>query len=305
MSIGNRINHSRIPSEIISLYLAYFRAIDNALNLYYANHTSDPSLEEILKSASGLLSKRVTLTSILVILGIYPGAYVLKHNHKVIGTSEYLILLPNDLQLFNGMIVKRSNEFETRLLQWIQEYPEADALPSASIVSLTSLTPSRRTSPSKITKLSTTLKNDSSKFKFKAKDEVQQQTLNNGLTLLERIRLKEKQKNEGPQDTKETKYTRYLDGKLGMVYDIMFQTYSQDNASAKTYGLRKFSEIIRDSLRYPMSIEEISDVVHRLETTLGQERIKILTRGGVTVIKINDLNRSKDLELIKKIEPKK
>ena len=49
--------------------------------------------------------------------------------------------------------------------------------------------------------------------------------------------------------------------------------------------------MIEDSLDYPTSQSEIKDAVYLLEKKLGSDKIQILSRGGVTAIKVIELDR--------------
>ncbi|CAH2352803.1 hypothetical protein CLIB1423_08S01420 [[Candida] railenensis] len=327
--------HKFIRPETFKLSASYFKAIDNCLNLHYTSHTSPPSVDQILNSSSNLLSRKVTFQSLLNILALYPASYIISENHKVNDKSSFSITLPFEINHFNRSITRRNQEYVESVNSWIANNPEAQVLPicndflncSKALIenNNSSDSSSKSGSPSKISKPSKSslvdkhnLKNTTEKFKFKPKDEAIELS-KSGLTLLERIKLKEKKNKElAKVDNSDIRYSNYLDGKLHPVYDILYQTYwsgsrgrrtktkdVDDQETEKKVGvaslpLVKFVDIIRDSLSYPISEGEVEDIVVRLEETLGASKVHIITRGGITVVKVNNLDRCCDLQKIDK-----
>lgn len=327
--------HKFIRPEAFKLNASYFKAIDNCLSLHYTSHTSPPSVDQILNSSSNLLSRKVTFQSLLNILALYPASYIIQENHKVNDKSSYSITLPFEINHFNRSITRRNQEFVDSVNLWIANNPEAQTLPTCNDflncskafneTNSSSNSSSKSNSPSKISKPPRSslvekhnLKNTTEKFKFKPKDEATELN-NSGLTLLERIKLKEKKNKELAKiDNSEIRYSNYLDGKLHPVYDILYQTYwsggrggrskaktveneeAEKKVGVTSLPLIKFVDIIRDSLSYPISEGEVEDIVVRLEETLGANKVQIITRGGITVVKINNLDRSSDLQKINK-----
>mmetsp|Transcript_5108 Transcript_5108/g.6424 ORF Transcript_5108/g.6424 Transcript_5108/m.6424 type:complete len:314 (+) Transcript_5108:165-1106(+) len=308
--------HQIIRKEVFQDLLKFFTAIDTNLNLHYSNHTIDPSLNKILDSAARLIGRRITNKDLLCILQIYPDAYVIKHNNKINDHSEYLLTLPENIPLntFNQCIPFRKEKLLNNINTWIDRNRNASEIMHPPIEQLvkkqkhTSTSriqkpPSNSSSPTKISKsdLMNGMKNDSSKFIFRSKDENYEKKKNNGLSLLERIRLKEKLKNEQKmKDTPEMKYHTYIQSKLVPVYDILFHIHrSQDKQQYKSYPLSKLVSIIEDSLDYPTSQDEIKDTVYLLEKKLGTGKIEILSRGGVTAIKVIKLDRDIDMKALK------
>lgn len=303
MSNDSLISHPLLSTEVLQSYVAFFKAIDNSINLYYLSHTTPPTLEEILISSSNLLNKRILKNDFSVLLAIYPGCYTIEENSKVNSNAEFLISLPFELRTFNSLIPKRVEEFTRLLNLWVSENPESKNLPKVQLL------PERKSrtsnlaspSPSKITKprLSNELRNSSEKFKFKERDEKVEQEKNGGLTLLERIRLKEKRNKElALADNSETRYSSYITGKLPHIYDILYQTVNQDD-SLRSFPLGKFIDIVCDSLNYPISKQEIEDIINALAKSLGPEKVNVITRANITVMKINNLDRQVDIKTLK------
>ena len=308
--------HPIIRKEVFQDLVKFLTAIDTNLNLHYSNHTIDPSLNKILDSAARLIGRRITNKDLLCILQVYPNAYAIKHNNKVNDHSEYLLTLPENIPVntFNQCIPLRKEELLNNINTWISRNRNSSEITHPPIGQIIrkqkQASPSRirkpqsnSSSPTKISKsaLMNGLKNDSSKFVFRSKDENSEKEKNNGLSLLERIRLKEKLKNEQKmKDTPEMKYHTYIQSKLVPIYDIIFHIHrSQDKQQYKSYPLSKLVSIIEDSLDYPTSQDEIKDTVYLLEKKLGTDKIEILSRGGVTAIKVIKLDRNKDMMALK------
>lgn len=310
------IDHKVIKEEVFQDLIKFFTAIETNLNLHYSNHTIDPSLNKILDSAARLIGRRITTEDLLCILQIYPNAYAIRYNNKDNDHSEYLLSLPESIPVntFNQCIPSRKEQFLKNINTWVAMNKNASEITYPSIGQIVrkqnNASPSKihkpqsnTSSPTKVSKseLINGMKNDSSKFVFRSKDEHAEKEKNNGLSLLERIRLKEKLKNEQKvKDTPEMKYHMYLQCKLVPIYDILFHIHrSQDKQQYKSYPLSKLISMIEDSLDYPTSQSEIKDAVYLLEKKLGSDKIQILSRGGVTAIKVIELDRDSDLKVLK------
>lgn len=310
------IEHQIIKEEVFQDLIKFFTAIDTNLNLHYSNHTIDPSLNRILDSAARLIGRRITTKDLLCILQIYPNAYAIRYNNKVNDHSEYLLSLPESIPVntFNQCIPLRKEQFLKNINTWVAKNRKVPEITYTSIdkivkkqnnasISKIHKPQSNTSSPTKMSKsdLINDMKNDSSKFVFRSKDENVEKEKNNGLSLLERIRLKEKLKNEQKiKDTPEMKYHTYIQSKLVPIYDILFHIHrSQDKQQYKSYPLSKLISMIEDSLDYPTSKDEIKDAVYLLEKKLGSDKIQILSRGGVTAIKVIELDRDGDLKELK------
>lgn len=308
--------HPIIQGKVFQDLVKFFTAIDTNLNLHYSNHTTDPSLSRILDSAARLIGRRITTKDLLCMLHIYPDAYVIRYNNKVNDNSEYLLSLPENIPVntFNQCIPLRKEQFLNDLNTWIVKNKQTSEIAYPSIGHIVQRrkhsSPSKihkpqlnSSSPTKISKsnLLNELKNDSSKFVFRSKDENAEKVKNNGLSLLERIRLKEKLNNEQKiKETPEMKYNTYIQSKLVPIYEILFHIHrSQDKQEFKSYPLSKLVSMVEDSLDYPSSRHEIKDTVYLLEKKLGPGKIQILSRGGVTAIKVIKLDRDVDLRLLK------
>lgn len=153
-----------------------------------------------------------------------------------------------------------------------------------------------RSSPTKISK---TLSNSPKKFLLQQKP-----VEAGGLSLLERIKQKEKQRNlEKESYLPEKVYHRRLLYKLAPIYDIIYELSSSDDERRpqfKSFSLPKMVSMIKDSLTLNISEEEIEDTIRELSKLLP-ERVEIIKQGTINAIKVYRLNRSEDIEKIDKL----
>lgn len=248
--------------------LKLYDTIDNSINLYFASHTANPPLEVILDSCTNLLKKKVTVDDFLKLMAVDEKAFNLTRPGKT-----------GSIRISKATLQR--GQFLARL-----EQSNLTAVPVlAELVKVTS---------GKLTKLPKTkiIKNDSSKFKFKPKDERLQQANQKGLTLLDRIKLKEMLKREAQDEEEpETKHNNFLKSKLRSVYDIIYQTHIQQKR--KAYSITSLSETIGDSLSNPISQEDILDILRIIETRLTS--VSLVKISSVFVLKISKLDRESDL----------
>jgi hypothetical protein len=281
-------SHPHVPRDTFRRCLAAFRALDSTLSLYYASHTTDPTLDEILVSASNLLGRRVTLDTVRTILHVYPQCYSLRENTRT-DSSAYVIHLPLEVP-----IPKRAAEFVRHLNQWIEHNASAKAFPLGQPPLPILASVRHAVNKTRLTRLAKEMRNSADKFAFRAKIEAVEQD-KSGLTLLERIKLKEKRNKELLKtDNPHARYLQFIHGKLPLIYDIVFQTFTASDAPS-SLPLDRFIDLISDSLSYPVSRPEIEDIVRRLEAVLGEHKVYLVTRGDVTVIKVGNLDRASDL----------
>lgn len=319
-------NHPIIPKYIFANLLLSLNAIDNVLTLHYSNRISDPLVTDILESATNFIERRrrIEVGDLEHILYVFPECYRL---YKSPGsdyndpTATYIKFPKIELNL-----TVRKAQFIDALNQWIDKYPDLDTIPTMSILEVTKRyeleQPVSRTSlPVKITKpnsrhgsptktarrqLFKDLKNDSSQFQFKLKDTTVETNKNNGLSLLERIRLKEKLNNLQQQQLQDensatSKYEAYLKQKCQSVYDIIFQLYNVnlETETFKSFSMAKLVEIIKDSSSYPLDADEIKDVIKLIERKLNtKSRFAIVDKNRVSILKVANLNRNQDLKIL-------
>lgn len=303
------LKHPIIPDHIVEEIPRLHTAIDTVLNLHYASHTVPPSLDKVLDTSSEFLKKKVDISSILTILSIDKFAYKLYRYKGRSGYSEVNIIFP-DNSSYNTK-VNRKADFINALNTWIINNPKATRINKYSCLEDILDTKKRAiTSPSKITKpvskerlsLVSEMKNESSKFKFQERNEESEKIKSNGLSLLERIKLKEKLKKQSTTLTPEMKYREYLESKAPSVYDIIFQICNSDlkNTSQKTYSIKSMIKIIKDSLTHPIGDTEIEDVLKYISERFDKRNFIILSINGVSVLKIKQLDRNEDLNVLNK-----
>lgn len=279
-------NHDHITPDLIKSIHSNFCSIDNMLMLHYSNHSSDPLISKILSQASDLSRIRIGISDLQVIQEISRDYYtIIKRG------GELYVRFPTQMTL--PLLLLRRSDFERLLLSWLEENRDVEVIPSQPILNFIKLSQpggiKKLDSPKKIQGLSLGLKNDSGKFKFQQRDELLQQQKSGGLSLLERIKLKEKtSKEQLDVVTPKMKYDKYILGKCTTVYDILHHT--QTNA----VSLAKLVQVIQDSVAYPLAADEARDTIKLIAERI--EGITVVSRGGAEVVKIGVLNRGADLK---------
>ncbi|KAG7661462.1 uncharacterized protein J8A68_005040 [[Candida] subhashii] len=316
-------DHPIIPKYLFADLSSSLNAIDNVLTLHYSNRISDPLLREILNSATNFIERkrRIDVIDLEQILYFLPESYRLyKTGTDYEDMSKIYIKFPK-IELNT---TARKAQLMQAMNNWMKNHSTSDSIPKTSIQDIVKKYEleqpvSRTSSPVKITKptsrngsptkarrrlLFEDLKNDSSQFKFKQRDEVVETEKNNGLSLLERIRLKEKlNKLEELKDenSAESKYETYLSQKCQMVYDIIFQLYNVnlETETFKSFSITKLVEIIKDSSSYPLDADEVKDVIKLIERKLNNKtRFTIIEKNRITILKVASLNRNQDLKIL-------
>jgi hypothetical protein len=292
--------HDIIPLRHLEDIRIKFVAIDNALSLYFTNHHVSPLLTKILDSASSLANMRIKISDIEHILYLDSRLYhVYKLNGGAYDFTQIYIKFPASFS--NGQIHHRRTEFVQTMNSWIDENKLAQFVPS---VEIQLLLVDRAGSPSKIVKrsisptkrVSAEMKNSPSKFQFKERRELTEQKKNNGLSLIERIKLKEQQAAALKKDPKQS-YKEYLQGKSKTIYEIIHQSVPNDN-TVTSFSMAKLCEIIKDSTSYPPSTQEVVDIIKHICEKLQRGTFTIVERNGITILKVRNLNRGQDLKLL-------
>ena len=312
-------SHPLIPPHIFVEVHQKMSAIDSMLNLHYSSHSADPLLAKLLDQAASLASTRIKVSDLECIMNIDPDFYRLYKTGD--NYHDYTKIYIRFSSTFTPKMVQtRKQEFYTKLNLWISNNQDSHlqqrtvelVLKEAESEPRPSRSPSKVTKPKsgssspikRLKSLANDLKNDPCKFQFHQRDEKVQQQQNNGLSLLERIKLKEKLRNQQSvdlEDTPELKYDKYLVGKAGSIYDIVYQMTNVDGRSEVFISFSKLIDIIKDSLDYPMNSDEVIDTLKKVESKLGkndQNYFTILKRSGVTVLKVGALDRDRDMKLL-------
>lgn len=302
------LEHKLIPRRDFETIFKWAKAVDRALGLWYSSHRNDASMDKIAELSTNLTGQRVTLESILRILQIDREFLIVKENQRLNESSPYVIGVPmEDKKSMGQLIEKRGTRFVEKINQWIERNPNETAIKP---VDLSVILFKKSVSPSKISKhsgdkkrsLSKDLRNDSSKYKYRERDEKDIKEKNKGLSLLERIRQKEAARsNELANKSPLKQYDIRIKGKMVPVYEIIYQVRGTgEHLSYRSYPLSKIMQTIMDSLGYPISEDDLRDVLAKLEEVLGNEKIQGVSREKFTVIKVKNLDRKQDLETLKR-----
>lgn len=153
--------------------------------------------------------------------------------------------------------------------------------------------PSPQKSPHRV------LKNDASKFRFVLRPESV-----NGLSLLDRIKLKEisllQDRCRPGILTPQQKYSAFLLEKSPAVYDILYHLHMTrlPGTRSTSHSLKHLSQNVRDSLEYPVSDKEATDIIRFICSKLSP-RVSLVSTGDVSVIKMINLSRNADLAALK------
>lgn len=297
-------HHPHIPHYFFANASKHFAAIDNVLSLHFSQAVSPPRVAKILDTAATLCKSRINYASLETLLAFSPNIYrVIDHGT---GPNGYTITVPDALSAgsLHTELTARKEQFLRAVNAWIDSHQDLQYVAAKSLEDLLEPTTMSRPKSASVSPIKKNpLKNEGSKFKFKAKNELVEMQKSNGLSLLERIKLKEKlTKEESGRSSPERDYRAYIDGKMAQIYSILFEISGRgfESDGPKNFVLARLVSLVLDSLEYPLSKDEITDVVGAIEGRLGDRKINIVTSGGVSVVKIFKLDRQKDLELLTK-----
>lgn len=291
--------------------ISLFTAIDTVLNLHYASSITTPQLNDVCRKATAMSGKRIDASTLEQILAVFPEAYkIIFHGRN---SYDYSITVPAGVPVrtFGTQLPARKRKLELLLpkngpvdpikLQTVAVLETPLRSPKKS--DRASLSPSvspTKSSPTKISKASL-LRNDLSKFLFKEKLAAVEAS-SHGLSLLERIRLKEKQQQS--QESPQAKYQTQIRGKMPSVYDVIYELANSSNLEAdapksRTFPLNKVVSIVKDSLAFEIAESEVLDVINELQSVLGTTKMQIVQREQVRVMRVYQLDRNQDLASIK------
>lgn len=282
-----------------------FLALDSALSLHFSSSITTPKLFQICQKASSLAGRRFTNATLELILGVDDLLF------KIIsfkGSYDYGITVNVSLASYGSLLSQRRIDFERKLAQ-LEEVDPVNLKDVAVVQSPVKLSGYRSpsTSPTKITKFKQIdgLKNDRSKFSFKEKIGAVESSKANGLSLLERIKQKERMNSKlDPVQQKKDDYDQYITTKMQPVYDIVYElsssSFGNGTRAPQSFTLQKVISIIKDSSEYAISESEIQDIIQGIEKKLGAERLQLIERSHNKVIKVFGLDRDDDLRLLGK-----
>lgn len=310
-----------------------FSALDTALSLHYFSSITVPKVHDLCEKATQLTKRRVDTTTLELILRFDPKAYQIVHFG--LRSLDYGVCLPPGIPplRFSSLLASRKKSFQERVAS-----VEVDLLPSFKLSEIATpylkpIHPSNsgnnldlskeaegtlsspvestshnvlnvklstgdahkitKKSPSKVSRLG--LSNNLPRFTLK------KQVLTGGLSLIERIKLKEKQnKIENSGNSVAENQLLYIKSKAPAVYDILYElTLTGEKKPFKSFPTKKLISIIKDSLSFTMTDDEINDTINEIASVLS-EKVKILRVGEINAIKILPLDRNLDLSILNK-----
>lgn len=293
--------------------VAQFAAIDTVLSLHYASSITAPKVHEICSQATAICGKRVETSALEAILGYWPDAYLILSYGP--DAYDYYITVPSDVAVakFGAQLPRRKRTFAD-LVDISGNNPDPRLLSSVAVLSVSrspqkmlnpapfrSNSSSPNTSPTKgkVAKAAL-LKNDASKFLFKEKIAEVEKSKALGLSILERIRLKEKL--NLAKEPPEVRYQAQIDAKMPAVYDVLYELSQTLHPGPlfRSFDLQKVVSIVKDSFEFDIAETEVIDVLRSLESRL-EGKIQIIKRGDVLAVKVHPLDRGTDLALIKHV----
>lgn len=254
-----------------------FYALDKSVPLVIRNRTSNANINEVYPKIKSFTGFSVTDDDLLKILYLYRDAVPLILNDY----NELMIDTDKAKDAFNyKSLLKRAEAFSSLSSNWLQENKHQDDVPTLSRndIEKPDEGPIRKRSKIEV------LKNSKEKYVIKQKSE-NVETAKSGMSLLERIRMKEREKMENYK-TPEEKYENFLDGKLKAALEILF-TLRPDTS----YTLEKLSELFQNSFtKSPVSEQEAKDIAVHL-TQKFPDIFKSAETKDTTILKWNELDR--------------
>lgn len=279
-----------------------FLAIDSALSLHFSSSITIPKLFHICQKATSLAGRKISNSTVEHILAVDDLLFKISSQK---GSYDYGISVNVPLSKYGTLLSQRRELFEKRLAE-VDPISPIKLSEVAVLESPVKCSPHRSpsTSPTKVTKYKHIdgLKNDRSKFAFQEKISSLETSKANGLSLLERIKLKERMNSKVDiGQKKKDDYDSYIRTKLPQIYDIIYELASVASVNAsQSFTLSKVISIIKDSSVYATSESEIQDVINDIEMKLGKERLQLIERNHNKVIRVFNLNREEDLQLLRK-----
>lgn len=284
-----------------------FSAIDTVLSLHFASSITIPRLHNLCEKATDLVQKRVDISTFELILAIDPTVY------KIVSfgseSYDYGVTLPDSLPIpkFGTILPLRRRQFEERLTDTLPEPVKLSQI-AVLLISQTPKSSPTKSSSKKVSKSPTKkspsklLRNDLAKFQFREKIASVETSKANGLSLLERIKLKEQLSKGASIETPKMRYDANILSKMPAVYEIIYELAStstpQGSHEFKSFALPKVISVVKDSFLLDIADTEVNDVIMAIEEKLGHEKIQTLKRGRISAIKVFLLNREHDLQLL-------
>lgn len=308
--------------------LSVFSALDSLLSVHYASSTTVPKVLDLCAKATLLTKRRVDKAFVEQILAYDPQIYhVVRFGPK---SLEYGLCSPkgtSPLQ-FGALLSSRKTAFE-KLVSSCLAIPPRTKLSDVAIPlleghlskAMNDLIGAQGVDVAKLDKVKPKIPRCSASTEpnaLKSKFRIDKRDLSNnrrdsrheriklidGLSLLERIKLKEKSKIALARTSMKEDYSLYIRSMAPPVYDILFELCLRSSDKRKLYKtipMEKILSIVKDSLSSPMSSTEINDVFNELAIALP-EKIEILSACAIHALRISLLDRERDLSIIQAIK---
>ncbi|OBA22884.1 hypothetical protein METBIDRAFT_33933 [Metschnikowia bicuspidata var. bicuspidata NRRL YB-4993] len=293
-----------------------FNALDSVLSIHYASSITVPKVHDLCEKATRLTKRRVDINTIEQILGYDLQVYQIIYFGS--NSFDYGMCSPKGLSplQFGALLPSRRISFKERVSSFrdappivkLSEVavPFLDTTQGVSLGRLASTSLKRQgNSLCLVTKSPKDTRISSKSILSLTENSALHSCLVEGLSLIERIKQKErKNKLNSLGNTIKENHVRYIRSKVPVVYDILYELTlmnAGEQKPFKTVPTRKLISIIKDSLSYSMTDEEISDTIHEIARVL-QDKVKVIQVGEIHAIKIFPLNRNQDLDKINKTD---
>lgn len=273
-----------LESKLNRLVKIFF-ALDKTIPLVIKNRTSNAKLSETIPQVKSFTGFNIGETDLLQVAYIWPNAIPLLLNEY----DEILINTDEAKDAFNFKnLLTRAGTFESKTQVWLRnnkDQYDVPVLPRSQIKAPLDGPTTKRVKKDII---------QNSKEKFIPKTiSVETKTAKTGMSMLERIRLKERQKLE-TQKTPEQKYEHFLDGKSKAVLEILISVRPET-----PYPLDKLGDLIKNSLtKNPVSEKEAIDVALHLTKKFPEYFTLVKTKDS-EILKWKELDRQELLSRLK------
>ncbi|CCH46423.1 hypothetical protein BN7_6017 [Wickerhamomyces ciferrii] len=286
---ASRTNNNNYLIESIEKANSIFSTFDKIVPHLARNRSSDIKLSEVLIQMKKLKGFTVTEEDLLKVATIWVDALCFKLNEydDIIIDSDKA---KDEFQYKN--FTKRKEIFESKSESWISQNKHLNDIP---IYSRSKLESPNFTSSTKRVKREI-LQNSKEKFQAKPKTGIpassSSKTETKGLTLLERIKLKEQQASEN-KVTPEIKYDNFLQGKLKNVLQVVLSLKPNT-----PYKIDKLSETLQNSLtKNPIGEKEAYDCTLYLNKKFPHI-FKLVETSDSKILKWDELDREELLSQV-------
>ncbi|ANZ73886.1 BA75_00389T0 [Komagataella pastoris] len=283
-----------------SLLKKVVRQTFNALSIHFSKSFNAPYLHSLSPHVDRLCGFTVSLDHYLKIYNINDSIFELTFTDEgnyIINFSKEMQGIPNLSRI--RLIKSRVELFNATLDSYLKSHSTISAYSTTRLPVIPDPYTIDYTKKSNTKKR---LRNDSEKFNFK---ERKVDTSNFGdckMSVLDRIRLKEKSNKEMSSKMEEKmKHEHYVQSQMLKFYEILYQLSPKPSSkvSLKTFSAKQLISTIQDSISLPLSDSICLDVLIKLCDTLNQpDKLSIIEKNAIKVVKISLLDRDGDHRII-------